>query len=67
MKTPQQTFTRNGITITFPVGYTDVEAYARTLNINVSFMKQHVAKKPKYAAWIERDEAELKNIEKALA
>lgn len=63
VKPEQQTFTGNGITISFPIGYKTVHDYIVVLKLNMKTM----AKNPKkYAALLLRYENDLKQAEKAV-
>lgn len=51
---PQQTATRNGVTVTFPLGYESVEAYAKVLQYHLKTAQSN-PKLQHHVATIERD------------
>ena len=72
MKT--QTFVRNNITVTFPAGYKDVDAYLATLKINLKIAQgpayagsKDKAKQTKGAELIKKITAQIAEVEAALA
>lgn len=72
MKT--QTFARNNVTITFPAGYKDVNAYLATLKINLKLAQgpafagsKDKAKQAKGQQMITTITAQIAEVEKALA